>query len=334
MKQVELIAEIAQAHEGSLGILHSYIDALAECGVDTVKFQMHIAHAESSEAEPFRVNFSYEDKTRYDYWQRMQFSTEQWEGIKKHCIEKNLGFLCSPFSLEAVQRLKDLGERRVKIASGEVSNFLMHEAIAEFADEVLISSGLSDWAELEACVDFYRTRNVDVFVFQCTTAYPTPPEKAGLNLIPEIIKRFDCSAGLSDHSGEIWPGLGAVTLGAKYLEFHVVFHKKMFGPDASSSLDLDQIADLVKGVRFLETALENPMEKEISPEMRQMKDIFGKSLALNCDAVQGTVITREMLESKKPGNMGIPVAEFATVIGKKLKEAKQMNSFIRKEDIE
>ena len=77
-----IIAEIGQAHEGSLGILHSYIDALASTGVDAVKFQMHIAEAESSAHEPFRVKFSLEDATRFDYWKRMGFTLEQWKGIK------------------------------------------------------------------------------------------------------------------------------------------------------------------------------------------------------------------------------------------------------------
>ncbi|MEL6142138.1 MAG: N-acetylneuraminate synthase family protein, partial [Bacteroidota bacterium] len=91
-----LIAEIGQAHDGSLGILHSYIDALAETGVDAIKFQTHIAEAESSVLEPFRINFSYEDKTRFDYWKRMSFTPEQWVEIKAHCDEKGLEFISSP----------------------------------------------------------------------------------------------------------------------------------------------------------------------------------------------------------------------------------------------
>jgi N-acetylneuraminate synthase len=80
-----LIAEIAQAHEGSLGILHSYIDAVSKTGVQAIKFQMHLAEAESSIHEPFRVKFSKEDLTRFDYWKRMEFSMDQWKDIKKHC---------------------------------------------------------------------------------------------------------------------------------------------------------------------------------------------------------------------------------------------------------
>ena len=120
-----IIAEIGQAHEGSFGILHSYIDALAPTGVDAVKFQMHIAEAESSEHEPFRVKFSLEDKTRFDYWKRMGFSLEQWKGIKKHCDEVGLDFICSPFSNLAVDWLEEIGVEQYKIGSGEVNNFLI-----------------------------------------------------------------------------------------------------------------------------------------------------------------------------------------------------------------
>ena len=94
-----LIAEIVQAHYVSLGIEHSYIEALSDAGINAVKFQMHIAESESSIHEDFRINFSYEDKSRYDYWKRMEFSLEQWIGIKKHCEEKNLDLIVSPFQL-------------------------------------------------------------------------------------------------------------------------------------------------------------------------------------------------------------------------------------------
>ena len=109
MPKTFIIAEIGQAHEGSLGILHSYIDALANTGVDAIKFQTHIAQAESSEYEPFRVKFSYEDDTRYNYWKRMEFTLEQWKGIKKHCDEVGLEFISSPFSNMAVDWLEEIG---------------------------------------------------------------------------------------------------------------------------------------------------------------------------------------------------------------------------------
>ena len=156
-----IIAEIGQAHEGSLGILYSYIDALAHTGVNAVKFQMHIAEAESSLEEPFRVQFSLEDKTRFDYWKRMGFSLEQWKGIKKHCDEVGLDFICSPFSNLAVDWLEEIGIEQYKIGSGEVNNFLILEKIAQTGKPVILSSGMSSYEELDQTVAFLRERNVN-----------------------------------------------------------------------------------------------------------------------------------------------------------------------------
>ena len=120
-----LIAEIGQAHDGSLGIAHSYIEALSDTGINAVKFQMHIAESESSIHEDFRINFSYEDKSRYDYWKRMEFSLEQWIGIKKHCEEKNLDLIVSPFSINALEIVNKLECRTLKLGSGETNNHLL-----------------------------------------------------------------------------------------------------------------------------------------------------------------------------------------------------------------
>src|SRR6476469_2650682 len=100
-----IIAEVAQAHDGSLGLAHAFIDAIADAGADAVKFQTHIAAAESTPGEPWRIKFSEQDATRYDYWKRMEFTEPQWHGLKKHFEEKGLQFLSSPFSVEAVELL-------------------------------------------------------------------------------------------------------------------------------------------------------------------------------------------------------------------------------------
>src|SRR2546427_6005943 len=104
-----VIAEVAQNHDGSLGAAHAYIDAVARAGADAVKFQTHIAAAESTAGEPWRVKFSRQDATRYDYWKRMEFTEEQWHGLKKHAEERGLLFLSSPFSVEAVELLERVG---------------------------------------------------------------------------------------------------------------------------------------------------------------------------------------------------------------------------------
>ncbi|HMJ63289.1 MAG TPA: N-acetylneuraminate synthase family protein, partial [Bryobacteraceae bacterium] len=114
-----IIAEVAQAHDGSLGAAHSYIDAIATAGADAVKFQTHIASAESTLREPWRVKFSLQDATRFEYWRRTGFSEVQWAGLRQHAVERGLLFLSSPFSLEAAELLQRVGVSAWKIASGE-----------------------------------------------------------------------------------------------------------------------------------------------------------------------------------------------------------------------
>lgn len=332
-RHVEIIAEIAQAHDGSLGIAHSYIDSLANTGVDTVKFQMHIASAESSSYEQFRVNFSYEDKTRYDYWDRMGFEFEQWVGLKNHCEEKGMNFLCSPFSMKAVEWMEKLAVDRYKVASGEVNNLLMLEAIAKTGKKILLSSGMSGFDELNKASDFIKSKGGQLdAVFQCTTAYPTPPEKYGLNVIGELKGQFDCKVGLSDHSGEIYAPLAATVLGAELLEMHVVFDKQMFGPDAGSSLTIKDFKLLVDGVRKLERALASPIEKNDVVQFDEMKNLFGKSLSLKKDKKSGDTIGFDDLETRKPGNMGIKAADFQSILGKKLVRDMQEGEFINYQD--
>ena len=329
-----LIAEIGQAHDGSLGILYSYIDALSATGVNAIKFQTHIAEAESSIEEPFRVNFSYEDKTRFEYWKRMSFTKAQWVGIKEHCETVGLEFISSPFSIAAVDLLEEVGVKRYKIGSGETTNLLMLERIAQTGKPIILSSGMSSFEELQATVDFLKPFGNDLTVLQCTTAYPTAAENVGLNVISELKQLFgDLKIGFSDHSALIYPCIAAATLGAEVLEFHAVFDKRMFGPDAKSSLTIDEISDLVKGVRFIETAMENPIDKNDLSPFTGLKNIFEKSLAVNKDLKKGDVLQKEDLEAKKPSGKGISAKEFNKVLGKKLSVSKKKYDFLNNNDI-
>ncbi|MGG7036521.1 MAG: N-acetylneuraminate synthase family protein [Flavobacterium sp.] len=334
MNQPYLIAEIGQAHDGSLGILHSYIDALAETGVQAVKFQMHIAEAESSPFEPFRVKFSYEDETRYDYWKRMEFTLEQWKEIKKHCDAVGLDFICSPFSNKAVDWLEEIGVSCYKIGSGEVNNFLLLEKIAQTQKPVIISSGMSSFQELDSTVQFLKNRNVDFSILQCTTSYPTQPEQFGFNVIQELKEHYGVRVGFSDHSAKIVTNIAAVVLGAEILEFHVVFDRRMFGPDSKSSLTIDEVAQLVSDVKLVQTAINNPVNKNDNQQFLTLKSIFEKSLAVNKELPKGHILAFEDLEAKKPKGFGIDASQFREIIGRKLNRNMSQWDFLNENDLE
>ena len=328
-----IIAEVGQAHEGSLGILYSYIDVLAKTGVNAVKFQMHIAEAESSPFEPFRVPFSLEDKTRYDYWKRTGFTLEQWKGVKRYCDEAGLDFLCSPFSNLAVDWLEDLGVTSYKIGSGEVNNFLILEKIAKTGKPILLSSGMSSFEELDKTVAFLKERHVAFSILQCTTAYPTYPEHYGLNVIQELMERYQVPVGFSDHSAKVETCIAATALGAEILEFHVVFDRQMFGPDTKASLTIAETKNLVDAVKNIAKAMAQPLDKNDSSPFDGLKQIFEKSLAVNKDMPKNPLLTFDDLEAKKPKGCGILTSEFQKVIGRKLKRAMKQWDFLNEDDL-
>ncbi len=329
-----IIAEIAQAHDGSLGIAHSYIDALAAAGVDAIKFQMHIAAAESSVHEPFRVPLHYQDATRFDYWKRMEFTPGQWRGLKKHCEEKNLEFICSPFSNAAVDILETLEIKKYKIGSGEITNHLLLEKIAATKKPVLLSSGLSTWKELDDAVEIFTSKNIECAVMQCTSVYPAAPEQWGLNIIAQIKQRYNTIVGYSDHSGDIYACLAAAALGAEIFEFHAAFDKKMYGPDSTSSITVNEIKKLTGGIRQIQNALQHPVEKNNIQNLQSLKNMFEKSLALNQSLTKGTVIVFEHLEGKKPKGCGIAAEDYKQIIGKKLSFDKLQWDFLEERDID
>jgi len=326
--------EIAQAHDGSLGMAHAYIDAIANAGANAVKFQTHIASAESTPSEPWRVKFSLQDATRYDYWRRMEFSEEQWHGLKKHASERGLLFLSSPFSIEAAELLTRVGVAAWKIASGEVSNAPMLECMAKSGLPFLLSTGMSPLAEIDAAVKWIKARDLPLVVLQCTSAYPCPPEKVGLNLIPFFRERYGCAIGLSDHSGTIYPGLAAVTVGIAVLEVHVTLNREMFGPDVPVSVTTAELRQLVEGVRFIEKVLANPVDKDaLAREASPMRDLFTKSVVARQDLPAGTVLAEAHLAVKKPGT-GIPANRLREFVGRRLRRNLAKDEQLREEDCE
>ncbi len=328
-----IIAEIAQAHNGSFPKAIEYIQALAGTGVDAIKFQTHIAVAESSIHEPFRIKFSDQDATRFDYWKRMEFTKEQWVEIKEACDKAGLEFMSSPFSNAAVDLLEEIGVKRYKVGSGEVNNFLLLEKIAHTGKPVIISSGMSSLEEIDATVAFLQQRGVSYSILQCTTSYPTAPEQYGLNVIQELKDRYKVTVGFSDHSADIGTCIAAAALGADILEFHAVFSREDFGPDATSSIEIREIAQMVKSIRQVALSRKHTIDKSSNKQFTALKQIFEKSLAVNKDLSQGHILNFEDLEAKKPKGYGIDASQFTTVLGKPLKTAMKKWDFLTEKHI-
>jgi N-acetylneuraminate synthase len=326
---VFIIAEVGSVHDGSLGNALCLIDAAAECGVDAVKFQTHIAEAETLPNAPMPPYFKGEP--RFEYFKRTGFSPEQWQQIKRRCDERGVMFLSSPFSEKAVDLLEMVGMEQYKIPSGEVTNIPMLEKIARLNKPVILSSGMSSWPELDRAVEVVRRYHDKLTVLQCTTEYPCSYEQVGLNVMVEMRERYGLLVGLSDHTLTLYATFAAVTLGASVIERHFTFSRKMYGSDARHSLEPDEMADLVRGVRAIETMLTAKVDKADAGRFQEMKNIFEKSLVAVVDIPAGVILTRDMIGVKKPGT-GIPAARLNEFVNKKVIRDIRANSLLNEGD--
>ena len=328
-----LIAEVAQAHDGSLGLAHRFIDAAKEAGADAVKFQTHFADEESTLDEPFRVKFSKQDETRFAYWKRMEFTDEQWAGLADHAREIGIGFLSSAFSHRAVDLLERLQMPAWKIASGEVTADALLDRIAATGKPVLMSTGMSGYGEIEETLHRVRQAGAPVAVLQCTSRYPTSLAEVGLNVIGELRERFACPAGLSDHSGVVFPALLALAKGADIVEAHITLDRRMFGPDVSSSLTVEEFAHVREARDAFQMMEAHPVDKDaMAAALSDMRQLFRKSAAAVRPLPAGTILTRDMLTAKKPAK-GIPASEIGRLVGKRLKRSVTPDRILYWEDI-
>ncbi|MBN1849819.1 MAG: N-acetylneuraminate synthase family protein [Deltaproteobacteria bacterium] len=328
-----IIGEIAQAHDGSLGTAHAYIDAIADAGADAVKFQTHFAGEESTIDEPFRVRFSRQDSSRYDYWKRMEFSEEQWVGLANHAKERGILFLSSAFSIKAIELLRKIGVPAWKVASGEIGSHTLLREMAKSGSPILLSTGMSDFNEIDNAVSRIKAMGLPFAIFQCTSKYPTRFEEVGLNIIDELRDRYCCPVGLSDHTGSIFPGLAAMARNVDLLEIHVTFDKRLFGPDIKASVTIDELRTLVEASEAFHKMFANPVDKNaMSAKLTDTKAIFSKSIAPLRHLKKGTILESDMLSMKKPGT-GIPPNKIETIIGRRLARDVDPDRLLAWEDI-
>jgi N-acetylneuraminate synthase len=310
--RVLILAEVGSVHDGSFGNAGRLIAAAAQCGADAVKFQTHIAQAETLPDAPMPPFFKGEP--RFQYFERTGFTLEQWRGLKAQCVEQGVEFVSSPFSIEAVDLLEEVGVARYKIPSGEVTNLPLLKAVAATGKPAILSSGMSSWAELDRAVETMQGGAGELTVLQCTSEYPCPYEQVGLNVMLAMRERYGLPVGLSDHTLTSYASLAAVTLGATVIEKHFTFSRLMYGSDAAHSLEPAEFTDLVQGVRAVQTMLVSPVDKDHVERYGQMKLVFQKSVVSLKPIARGDTFTTDLLGVKKPGT-GLAPGLLAEIIG-------------------
>lgn len=330
--QTHIIAEVGSVHDGSFGNALKLIELAHRVGADSVKFQTHLPEHETLRDAPSPAYFTGEG--RFNYFKRTGFTPDQWGHLRQRAEEVGIGFLSSPFSDAAVDLLEKVGMTMYKVPSGEVTNLPMLERIAATGKPVLLSSGMSDWAELDAAVAVFDDAKRDgrLTVMQCSSEYPCAYERVGLNVMHEMVERYGTPVGLSDHTPDAFSSYAAVAQGAAVVEKHLTFSRAMYGSDAALALEPDDFAELVRGVRAIESMVQAKVDKDDLAPYRKMKQIFEKSIVAHTDILAGTTLTRGMLDLRKPGT-GIPAHRLQEVVGRTAARTVPKDTLLKEDDL-
>lgn len=316
----ELIVEIGNTHEGSVGIAKSFVDLIKASGAKIAKFQMHLAEFESSPQDTFRVKFSDQDNSRIEYWNRINFNDNLWSTLSAYCDSQQIEFMCTPFSIEAAQKLMRLTSiKRWKVGSGDAVNFPLLDFLIETEKPLIISTGLVTWEEI--LILKKRLINKGAWtrttLMHCVSEYPTSLEHVSLHIIDEL-KSLGCRVGLSDHSGNISTALCAITKGIDLLEIHVKPVANFFGPDNSSSILPEDIEFLVNFISDFEIINSTKYTRnELFDFASSTARLFRKGVYARENLQKGKLIQPGDLAYLKPAD-GIDSIHFEKILGKKL----------------
>jgi len=328
----EIVVEVGQAHEGSESFAHAHVDEVANAGADAIKFQLHIAAAESSTSDIFRGESRFRRESRYEYWKRNELSLETMQDLITHAKERSLKVGFSTFSLEGLNRVQESSADFLKIGSGEAIQMWFLEAAKIVDLPIVLSTGLSTLREVRAGVELLAPGRESLTLLQCTTRYPSRLEDVGLNVLTEFRELFGVGVGLSDHSGTLSPALSAIASGADMVEVHGTFTKKAQGLDSEASLTLDEISLLCQFRDEWSTIVSHPVDKDFMAEnLLPMREVFGRSLAVRENLDPGHEICTGDLYFAKPGG-GLHPNMMHSVLGKPLAKRVSANSLLKEED--
>lgn len=318
-----IIAEAGVNHNGDMNKAKKLIDAAVDAGVDAVKFQSFKADktvSQSADKAAYQKQTTEVGETQYAMIKRLELSVEDHQLLINYCKEKGIQFLSSPFDLESIQLLNQLGMDTFKIPSGEIVNLPYLEAIGKLNKQVIMSTGMADLGEIEDALNVLMnagTNKESITVLHVNTEYPTPMKDVNLLAMNTIRGAFQINVGYSDHTLGIEIPIAAVALGAQVIEKHFTLDKDAEGPDHRASLEPDELKAMVKAIRNIEQAKGHGLKKPSESE-KPNKPIVRKSIVAANTIKKGEKFTWEKLGIKRPGN-GILPMRWYEILGKKAK---------------
>ncbi|MFH2060665.1 MAG: N-acetylneuraminate synthase [Pseudomonadota bacterium] len=326
MDQVFIIAEAGVNHNGDIRIAEKMIDAAVAAGVDAVKFQTFTTAALACSTAPkaaYQKKQSSDTQTQFEMLKALELDRKAHEHLISYCLNSRIKFLSSPFDVDSIFLLHDIGLNLYKIPSGEITNLPYLEAIGSLGKQVIMSTGMADLNEIQAAVDVLVKKGISsdqIALLHCCSEYPTPPDHVNLRVIKAMEKRFPgFKIGYSDHTTGIQIAVAAVAAGAQIIEKHFTLDKNMEGPDHRASIEPDQLCKMVESIRLVEQALGNGIKTATKAE-RENRQVVRKSIVASIPIQSGEIFSIDNITVKRPGN-GLSPMKWYNVLGRKATKA-------------
>ncbi len=335
MNKVFIIAEAGVNHNGDMDTAKQLIEKACEAGADAVKFQTFRADMlvcrNAPKAEYQKENTS-TIETQYEMLRKLELTDLMHRELKRYCIAKGILFMSTPFDIDSVDMLADLGMTIFKIPSGEITDLPYLRKVAEQGKKVILSTGMSSMEEVKAAVQVLRQNGTDdIILLHCNSQYPTPESDVNLFAMAEMMRETGLPVGYSDHTKGIEIPIAAAALGAVVIEKHFTLDRTMEGPDHKASLEPEELRQMVEGIRKVELALGDG-RKQVSDSEKSNLRTARKSIIAGCLIEQGEFFTNENIEAKRPG-YGISPMRWDDLVGRKAKRSYQKDELIYEDEL-
>lgn len=324
-KPIFIIAEVGVNHNGELQKSLDLIDVAAECGADAVKFQTFrpedVVLEEGEMAEYQKKNLG-KVTSQLEMIKGFWLDEVLYPQLIRRCLEKEIIFMSTPHGgKKSVDFLETLGVPAYKIGSGDLTNYILLDRVAQTGKPIILSSGMADLGEVKDTLAFLRSKGASqIAVLHCTTNYPCPPDEVNLRAMVTMMTELDVQVGFSDHTDNNMAAIIAASLGMSIYECHFTLDRKLPGPDHLASAEPNDLKERIKAIRSVSVSLGKSKKEPTESENKNMRGLVRRSIVTTRNLQAGHLMNKEDLEAKRPGN-GISPKEFEKFLGKKLKRS-------------
>ena len=328
-----IIAEVGVNHNGNISIAKKLIDIAKRAGCDFVKFQSYRSDYLVRKNENI---IGYQKKnikkkiSQYKLLKKFELSPKDHEVLLRYCKKKKISFLSSPFDTESLKLLFKLKVFNIKVASGEITHYLLLKEIAKKAKKIFLSSGMSNLNEINNAVKTlikYGAKKNNICILHCHSDYPTKLSDVNLLALKDIKNKLKINVGYSDHTLGNETAIAAVAMGANVIEKHITLNKKMYGPDHAASMEPEYFYDFVRSIRNTEILLGSNQKKPTKTELK-IRKLVRKSIVAKIKITKGDTFTSKNIISKRPEG-GIPSLSWNKIIGKKARYNFKEDDYIK-----